>query len=170
MGAATFDLPSALVPLSLAVVKANDDMVGAAVSMLMVVLAAAPVLPAASVALTVKVSLPWPMALMSALVRVYVQAPVLPAVTERTVVVSANVMSTRAPASVAPVMVTPAVNSLALIASPADTTTPVTVDATVSTVMARVPAALVLPAASVCVALRVSAPCSMAVMSALSNV
>ena len=153
-------MPSPLVPLSLAVVSANEDRVGATVSMLIVLLSAAPVLPAASVALTVKVSLPWPMALMSALVSVYVQAPVLPAVTERTVVVSANVMSTRAPASVAPVMVTPAVaaNSLALIASPADTLTSVTVGATVSTVIARVPAVLGLPAASLATALMVALP------------
>ena len=70
VGVAAFDLLSPLVPLSLAVVSANDDRVGATVSMLMVLLAAVPVLPAASVALTVNVSLPCPMALMSALVRV----------------------------------------------------------------------------------------------------
>ena len=86
------------------------------------------------------------------------------------VALSANVMSTRAPASVVPVRVVPAANSLALMASPADTPTSATLGAAVSTVMARVPAALALPAASVCVALRVSAPCPMAVMSALTKV
>ena len=46
----------------------------------------------------------------------------------------------------------------------------VAVGAVVSTVMSRVPAALVLPAASVCVALRVSAPWPMAIMSAATSV
>ncbi len=45
-----------------------------------------------------------------------------------------------------------------------------TVSATAATLMAREPAALVLPAASVCEALSVSAPCPMAVMSAAVSV
>ena len=44
------------------------------------------------------------------------------------------------------------------------------VGAVVSTVMSRVPALLVLPAASVCVALKVSAPWPMALMSAATRV
>ena len=54
--------------------------------------------------------------------------------------------------------------------SSAPVTTAMMVGATVSTLMARVPAALTLPAASVAVALSVSGPWPMAVMSAAVSV
>ena len=79
------------------------------------------------------------------------------------------VKATEAPASFVPVMVV--VCSLALMMSSVATALMMgAVGAAVSTVMARVPAALVLPAASVCVTDRVLAPWPMAVMSAATKV
>ena len=85
-------------------------------------------------------------------------------------------MSTRALASAVPVMVAPAANALALMtlmslmSFPLNTFKPVTFGATVSIVIPRSPPALVLPAKSVCVALRLSPPWFMAVMSSGTKV
>ena len=68
-------------------------------------------------------------------------------------------------ASELPVTVTPLASSEALTASSPATALMVVVGATVSTEIDRVPAALTLPATSVAVALRVSAPWPMAPMS-----
>ena len=74
-----------------------------------------------------------------------------------------------APASAVPEMMPPA-SELLITSSVATALITGAVGATVSMLIARVPAVLVLPAASLAVALRVSAPWPMAVMSAATKV
>ena len=74
-----------------------------------------------------------------------------------------------APASQVPVIVVLPASDASMTSSPATTSNPGAAGATVSTVIARVAAALVLPALSVCVALSVSPPCPIAATSAAVN-
>ena len=69
VGWETFDLPSPLMPLSLASVSENGVSSGATLSAVTACIAGVPVLPAASVALALRVA-PKPKALISALLSV----------------------------------------------------------------------------------------------------
>ena len=137
--------------------------VGATVSTLMlrvVVLA----LPAASVDIAVKVSAPSPNAVIAAAFRMWLQVVAVTWVTALPLKVVV------APVSLLPVTVTVAVFSVLLIrSSVAILLITGAVGATVSTLMLRVVAVLALPAASVDIAVKVSAPSPNAVIAAAFN-
>ena len=126
---------------------------GATVSVVMSRVAAALRLPAASVAVALRVSGPWPIAVMSAATSVYCQSPLLSATTLRTLPVP-SVSATVAPGSALPV-ITAACSAALMKSSPATGLIAGAAGALVSTVsVCAGDGALMLPAASVAVTLK----------------